>query len=85
MKFLVSFHFGILWNYVAEVFETRIRTFSIGFALTIGMIFNSFCPFYVFFANMYNIFPLVTSLPIVLIAVPCAIYAPETKNKEISA
>jgi hypothetical protein len=83
MKFLVSFHFGILWNYVSELFDTRLRTFALGFSLTLGLIFQALGTYEVLLAKALHIHPLVVPFPFILLSLLSAIYAPETKGQGI--
>lgn len=83
MKFVTSFHFGILWTYISELFETKLRVFAIGFNLTLGLVFQALGSFTVVIANRVGVHPL--SLPLIGIigSLIASIYAPETKGQTL--
>lgn len=83
MKFLVSFHFGILWNYVSELFQTRLRSFAIGMCLTVGLVFQALGTYFVAFARAIHVHPLVVSVVFVAGSLMTAFFAPETQGKGI--
>ena len=83
MKLAVSFHFGVLWNYVSEVFQTRLRSFAIGVCLMFGLIFQALGPYFLDLAKWMKVYPLVVSIVFVAFSFLSAMYAVETQGHTI--
>ena len=83
IKLIVSFHFAMLFNYVAEMFPTKSRSFAFGLSLTVGMIFNSVGTYFLLFSENTGLNPFVGVLFGVLVSIPVACLSPETRHKEI--
>ena len=83
LKFNMSIGFCMIFVYIAEIFPTNIRGFTIGFSILLGRISVSFSSLLAFWGSKYNIHPLFFCMIFALVAQIPLIYLPETFEKQI--
>lgn len=83
IKLLVCSHFAMLFNYVAELFPTKSRSFAFGLSLTVGLVFNSLGTYFLLFSQLTGLNAFVGVLFGVVISLPVALFSPETKDLQI--
>ena len=83
IKLIVCFHLAMLFNYIAELFPTKSRSFAFGLSLTFGMVCNSLGTYFLLFSQKTGLNPFVGVLFGVVFSLPVACLAPETDDQEI--
>ena len=80
---LVCIQFGVIYPYATELFTTKNRSIAIGIMLTVSKICNGFSTYDILFLQRFSLNPSIFYFVFGLIALPCAMYLPETKNNKI--
>ena len=83
LKIVNRFGFSLAFNYIGELFPTKIRGLAMGLIITLGRCSESFGGYFYQLSVFYDIHPLIlTGLPAFL-ALPASYYLPETVDKNL--
>ena len=82
-KMANSAMFSLSFNYISELFPTKIRGLTTGLIVCAGRLSNSFASTIDHFSTIYDIHPLIlTALP-TLFSIPASYFLPETAEKNL--
>ena len=83
MKLIICMNFTLIFNYCAELVETKIRGFCLGYTVFSGRASSSLCSVLESACRGRNIHPMIASSLPAFFALPISFILPETLNKPI--
>jgi hypothetical protein len=83
MKLVICMNYTLIFNYGSELFETKIRDFSVGIAVFSGRVLSVFCAIFEHWGYVMSIHPMAMGGIMAIIALPAAYILPETVHKNI--
>ena len=83
LKMINSATYSLAFNYISELFPTKIRGLATGLIVCTGRISNCFASTFEHFSTIYDIHPLILCAVPAILALPASILLPETANKAL--